>query len=75
MTIFEKVQQVLVTELSLDQEEVAMEKSFTDLGIDSLDLVELVMQLEEEFDITIEESESLQTVGDVVNYIGTLVKE
>ncbi len=73
MTIFEKVQQVLVTELSLDQEEVTMEKSFTDLGIDSLDLVELVMQLEEEFDITIEESESLQTVGDVVNYIQAAV--
>ncbi len=73
MTIFEKVQEVLVTELSLDQEEVTMEKSFTDLGIDSLDLVELVMQLEEEFDITIEESESLQTVGDVVNYIQTAV--
>ncbi len=69
MTVFEKVQEVLVTELSLDQEEITMEKSFTDLGIDSLDLVELVMQLEEEFDITIEESESLQTVGDVVNYI------
>ena len=69
MTVFEKVQEVLVTELSLDQEEVTMEKSFTDLGIDSLDLVELVMQLEEEFDITIEESETLQTVGDVVNYI------
>lgn len=73
MTIFEKVQQVLVSELSLEQDEVTMEKSFTDLGIDSLDLVELVMQLEEEFDITIEESESLQTVGDVVNYIATQV--
>ena len=73
MTILEKVQQVLVTELSLDQEEVTMEKSFTELGIDSLDLVELVMQLEEEFDITIEEAESLQTVGDVVNYIAAKV--
>lgn len=73
MTILEKVQQVLVTELSLDQEEVTMEKSFTDLGIDSLDLVELVMQLEEEFDITIDEAESLETVGDVVNYISAKV--
>ncbi len=74
MTIFEKVQEVLVKELSLDQEEVTMEKTFTDLGIDSLDLVELVMELEEEFDITIEEAESLQTVGDVVNYITEQVK-
>lgn len=74
MTIFEKVQEVLVKELSLDQEKVTMEKTFTDLGIDSLDLVELVMELEEEFDITIEEAESLQTVGDVVNYITEQVK-
>ena len=74
MTIFEKVQEVLVKELSLDQEEVTMEKTFTDLGIDSLDLVELVMELEEEFDITIEEAETLQTVGDVVNYITEQVK-
>lgn len=74
MTVFEKVQEVLVTELSLEKEEVTLEKSFTDLGIDSLDLVELVMELEEEFDIAIEEAENLQTVGDVVEYINEKVK-
>ena len=74
MTIFEKVQEVLVRELSIVGEEVTMDKTFTDLGIDSLDLVEQVMELEEEFDITIDEAENLQTVGDVVNYVSESVK-
>jgi len=56
-------------ELNLSGEEVTMEASFEALGIDSLDLVELVMQLEEEFDITMEETEGMKTVEDVVRYI------
>ncbi len=67
--IFEKVKEVLVKELTLGVDEVTLESNFEELGIDSLDLVELVMQLEEEFDITIEESEELKTVKDVVDYI------
>ena len=67
--IFEKVKAILVKELSLSEEEVTMTSSFEELGIDSLDLVELVMQIEEEFDITMEESESLKTVKDVVDHI------
>ena len=67
--IFEKVKAILVKELSLGEDEVTMESNFEELGIDSLDLVELVMQLEEEFDITIEESQELKTVKDVVDYV------
>lgn len=67
--IFEKVKDVLVKELTLGEEEITLDSNFEELGIDSLDLVELVMQLEEEFDVTIEESEELKTVKDVVNYI------
>ncbi|MFH5836619.1 acyl carrier protein [Proteiniclasticum sp. C24MP] len=69
--IFEKVKAVLVEELTLGEEEITMESNFEELGIDSLDLVELVMKLEEEFDITIEESEELKTIKDVVEYIST----
>ena len=54
--IFEKVKAILVKELSLSEEEVTMTSSFEELGIDSLDLVELVMQIEEEFDITMEDA-------------------
>lgn len=69
--IFEKVKEVLVKELTLGEDEITLESNFEELGIDSLDMVELVMQLEEEFDITIEESSDLKTVKDVVEYIKT----
>lgn len=75
--IFEKVKAIIVDKLSVDAEEVTMESSFEDLGADSLDIVEIVMAIEEEFDIEVadEDAEKAATVGDVVNYLGTLVGE
>lgn len=70
--IFEKVQEKVAEQLSIDSEDITMESSFIeDLGADSLDIVELLMALEEEFDIEIpdEEAEKLVSVGDVVDYI------
>lgn len=70
--IFEKVQEKISEQLGIEPEEVTMESSFIeDLGADSLDIVELLMALEEEFDIEIpdEEAEKLVTVSDVVDYI------
>ncbi|NLN49864.1 MAG: acyl carrier protein [Clostridiales bacterium] len=70
--IFEKIQEKISEQLGIDAEEVTMESSFIeDLGADSLDIVELLMALEEEFDIEIpdEEAEKLVTVSDVVDYI------
>lgn len=70
--IFEKVQEKVAEQLGIDAEEVSMESSFIDdLGADSLDIVELLMALEEEFDIEIpdEEAEKLSSVGDIVEYI------
>lgn len=72
---FERVAQVVSDRLGLDVEEVKLESSFRDdLGADSLDVVELVMELEDEFDIEIgdDEAEKLQTVGDVVKYVDSL---
>ena len=75
---FEKVKKVVVSQLSLDDESIVTpEASFSaDLGADSLDIVELVMALEEEFDIEIPDSdaEKVVTVGDVVDYIKENVK-
>ena len=68
----EKVKAIIVEQLGVNAEEVNNEASFIDdLGADSLDTVELVMALEEEFDSEIpdEEAEKLKTVGDVINYI------
>jgi len=70
--IFEKVRDIVVEQLGVDAEEVTMESKFIDdLGADSLDIVELIMALEEEFDMEIpdEEAEKISTVGDVVEYI------
>lgn len=70
--IFDKVKERVSDILGVDSEEVTMESSFIDdLGADSLDIVELIMALEEDFDIEIpdEEAEKIQTVGDVTNYI------
>lgn len=70
--IFEKIRAIIADKLSLDEEEITMESSFMeDLGADSLDIVELIMALEDEFDMSIpdEDAEKIVTVGDVVEYI------
>jgi acyl carrier protein len=70
--IEEKVIEVVSEQLSVDKGEVKRETSFVnDLNADSLDIVELVMELEDEFDLTIpdEEAEKLNTVGEAVDYI------
>lgn len=70
--IFEKVKTIVVEQLGINEAEVTAEASFVeDLGADSLDVVELIMALEEEFDlkITDEEAEQLATVRDAVIYI------
>lgn len=70
--VFEKVKEIIVEQLGVAEASVTMEASFIDdLGADSLDIVELVMALEEEFDMEIPDAdaEKVVTVGDVVDYI------
>lgn len=70
--IFDKVKEIIVEQLGVAENTVTMEASFIDdLGADSLDIVELIMALEEEFDLEIPDSdaEKVVTVGDVVDYI------
>ncbi|MCM8901838.1 acyl carrier protein [Caldicoprobacter algeriensis] len=76
--IFEKVRDIIVEQLGVDPEEVTLDSKFIDdLGADSLDIVELIMALEEEFDMEIpdEDAEKISTVGDVVEYIKAHSKE
>jgi acyl carrier protein len=68
----EKIREILVEQLGVSEDEIDLNSSLTDdLGADSLDLVELVMAMEQEFDIEIpdEDAENIQTVGDAVNYV------
>ena len=70
--IFEKVKEIIVEQLNSPENTVTMEAAFIDdLGADSLDIVELIMALEEEFDLEIPdaEAEKIVTVSDVVEYI------
>ena len=74
----DKVKDIIVKQLGVKPEEVTLESSFTnDLGADSLDLVEVVMALEEEFGAQIpdEEAEKIKTVGDAVKFIESKQKD
>ena len=70
--ILERVTKIVVDRLNVEESEVKLEASFKeDLGADSLDVVELVMEFEDEFDMEIsdDDAEKISTVGDAVNYI------
>ena len=72
MSVEEKVREIIVDQLGVDEQQVTADAAFIDdLGADSLDTVELVMALEEEFDVEIpdEEAEKISKVRDAINYI------
>jgi len=74
VSTFDRVKKVVVEQLDVAQEEVTPEARFVeDLGADSLEVVELIMAFEEEFQIEIpdDDAEKIQTVGEAVNYIDT----
>ena len=76
--LVEKIKQIIVEQLSVDADKVLPDASFTeDLGADSLDVVELVMAFEQEFNIEIsdESAGKIKTVGDVISHIGGLIKK
>lgn len=69
-----KVKSIIADQLGVGEDEIKPESSFIeDLGADSLDIVELVMAMEEEFEVEIpdEEAENIKTVGDAINYVTT----
>ncbi len=73
-SIEQKVKSIIAEQLGVGEDEIKQESSFIeDLGADSLDIVELVMAMEEEFEVEIpdEEAEHIKTVGDAINYVNT----
>ena len=69
--IFQKLKTIVVDQLGVNEENVTMEATFVDVAADSLDIVELIMNIEEEFDLEIpdNDAEKIVTIGDVVKYI------
>lgn len=70
--VFEKVKSIIIDQLDVEEEKVTMEANIQDdLGADSLDVVDLITTIEDEFDLSIpdEAVEEIKTVGDIVNYI------
>lgn len=77
MAVFEKVKEIIAENLSLNEDEVIMDSHIVDdLGADSLDVMETVMALEEEFDVKFPETDikEVKTVGDLVRYIEGKIK-
>ncbi len=76
--MFEKLKEIIVEQLGVEEDEVTMESSFIDdLGADSLDMVELIMAIEEEYEFEVpeEDAEKIATVADAVEYIKARAKE
>ncbi|MBV1816636.1 acyl carrier protein [Clostridium cochlearium] len=73
--IIDKVLEIIGEELGMDVEELSIETSFEELGADSLDLFQIVIEIEEEFDIQIEDAESIKTIGDAVKFVKERVEK
>ncbi|MBD7916370.1 acyl carrier protein [Clostridium sp. Sa3CUN1] len=72
--VFEKIKEIVVDQLGVNEEDVKLETSFIeDLGADSLDLFQVVMDLEDAFNVKVENVENIKTVGDAVKYIESVI--
>lgn len=73
--IFEKIKNIIVEQLNVEEEGLTLETSFEELGVDSLDLFQIVIEIEEEFNVQIEDAEEIKTIGDAVKFVESRIKE
>ncbi len=66
---FEKIREIVAEKMDIEPAEITLDSSFESMQIDSLDMVEIIMDIEEEFNLSIDNVEGLKTVGDLVDYI------
>lgn len=72
--MFEKIRKIICEKLEISEDKVTLETSFEDLGADSLDLFEVIMDIEEEFDIKLDDPTKIKTVNDAVKYVESMTK-
>ena len=74
--IFEKIREIVVEQLGVNEEDVKLETNFIeDLEADSLDLFQVIMEIEEEFDVKVEDTENIKTVNDAVEFIKSATEQ
>ena len=73
--IFEKIRGIVAVQLGIEEENITLETSFIeDLNADSLDLFQVIMELEDEFNVKVEDVEKIKTVGDAVKFVESVTK-
>lgn len=73
--IFEEIREVICEQLEVETEEIKLETTFEDLGADSLDLFQIIVELEDKYGIQIEDAESIKTVEEAVSYVKNALAE
>ena len=69
MAVFEKIQEIIVEELGKEKEDITLTTTFDDLDADSLDVFQVITEIEDAFDAQIEDEDGMKTVGDLVAYV------
>ena len=72
--VFEKIKKVVCQQLGISENEVKLETTFEELGVDSLDFFQVVIELEEQFSIQLEDAENMKTIQDAVIYVESQLK-
>lgn len=72
--VFERIKEIIADRLEIDPAQITLESSFEDLDVDSLYLVEIMMAIEEEYDIIFDDTEDFKTVADIVDYTESRAK-
>lgn len=72
--VFDEIKEIICGELEVSEEEVTMDTTFEDLGADSLDLFQVVIEIEEKYGIQLEDAEKIKSVKDAVNYVEEKLK-
>ena len=72
---FEKIKIIMAEQLGVNENDITMDTSFDELGVDSLDLFQIIIEIEEEFGIQIEDAESIKTVGEAVRFVEARVEQ